>query len=295
MEPYVLERKSLEYRKTILRIIKQANAGHTGGSLSCVDILNVLYNCILNVSPQNIHSPDRDRYIHSKGHSVEALYTVLADRGFFDPADLDTLCRYRSRYVGHPTRQVNGIEHNTGGLGHGLSVAVGLALAGKMDCHPYRVFVLLGDGELGEGSNWEAAMSAAHYHLDNLVAIVDRNGLQITGSTEDVSGLEPLGEKFAAFGFAVRSVDGHDLTGLASLLGQVPFESGRPSLVLARTVKGKGVRFMENAVAWHHHVPNDAEYAAALAELDRRLTSLEGGGTAPRDTTSPAYPAEVQV
>lgn len=265
-----LERKAIAYRRTILRIIKKANAGHTGGSLSSVDIINVLYNQIMNVTPENFHRPDHDRYIQSKGHSVEALYTVLADRGFFSPSDLDTLCRFQSHYVGHPTRKVNGIEHNTGALGHGLSVAVGLALAGKMDRRPYRIFVLLGDGELAEGSNWEAAMSAAHYHLDNLIAIVDRNCLQISGPTEDITGLEPLLDKFSAFGFSSRSVDGHNFAELIEVFNQAPFEPGRPSLVLANTIKGKGVHFMENAVDWHHHVPSPEEYASAMAELDHR-------------------------
>jgi transketolase len=270
-----MEHRSITYRRTILRIIKNAGTGHTGGSLSCIDLINVLYNQVMNVSPENFTSPGRDRYIQSKGHSVEALYTVLADRGFFDPADLDTLCRYGSHYVGHPTRKVSGIEHNTGALGHGLSVGVGLALAARMDNRPYHVFVLLGDGELAEGSNWEAAMSAAHYHLDNLVVIVDRNRLQISGSTEEVTGLEPLAEKFAAFGFCVRSVDGHDHAALVKVFHQVPFEAGRPNLILAQTIKGKGIRFAENALDWHHHVPTDGEYAAALAELDLQEAGLK--------------------
>ena len=269
-----MEHKSIAYRRTILKMIKNARAGHTGGSLSCIDLLNVLYNGVMNVSPENFHSPDRDRYIQSKGHSVEALYAVLAERGFFDPADLDTLCRYGSHYVGHPTRKVNGIEHNTGALGHGLSVGVGMALAARMDSRAYRVFVLLGDGELAEGSNWEAAMSAAHYHLDNLVVIVDRNRLQISGSTEEVTGLEPLAEKFSAFGFCVRSVDGHNLAELMRVFHQVPFETGRPNLIMAQTIKGKGVRIAENAVEWHHHVPTDGEYAAAMAELDLQEARL---------------------
>jgi transketolase len=263
-----LRRRSIHYRKKVLSAIKKANAGHTGGSLSCLDILNVLYNHVLNVSPENVDSPDRDRYIHSKGHSVEALYVVLADKGFFPEDDLATLCRYQSQLAGHPTRKVRGIEHNTGALGHGLSFAVGVALAGKKDRRPYRVFVLLGDGELSEGSNWEASLTAAHYHLDNLVAIVDRNGLQITGPTEEVCPLEPLEEKFKAFGYCVRSVDGNDVADLVRAFGQVPFEKGRPSLILAHTVKGKGVSFIENAVAWHHRVPTDEEFGQAMRELD---------------------------
>ena len=190
-----LKIKSVQYRKDILKYIKMANAGHTGGSLSCVDILNVLYNTVMNVSPENIRDVNRDRYIQSKGHSVEALYVVLADKGFFPSEDLETLCAYNSQYVGHPTRKINGIEQNTGALGHGLSLGVGVALAGKIDDRTYSVYILLGDGELGEGSNWEAAMTASHYNLDNLIAIVDYNKLQITGKTKDVCNSDPLKEQ----------------------------------------------------------------------------------------------------
>ncbi len=264
-----LRLKSVAYRRTVLKIIFQAGAGHTGGSLSCVDILNVLYNHVLNVSPENFDDPDHDRYIQSKGHSVEALFTVLADRGFYPVEDLDTLGQYRSPFIGHPTRKVRGIEQNTGSLGHGLSVAVGLALAAKKDGRAYRVFTLLGDGELTEGSNWEASMAAAHYGLDNLVAIVDRNGLQITGPTEQVMALESLEAKFTAFGFAVQSCDGNDVADLVRTFGRVPFAPGQPNLILAHTVKGKGISFIENQVGWHHHVPTDAEMVQAMAELDR--------------------------
>lgn len=267
LSPAQLELKSIEYRRTVLRIIKQANAGHTGGSLSCLDILNVLYNHVMNVDPANPAHPLRDRYIHSKGHSVEALYTVLADKGFFPASELDTLCRAGSHFIGHPTRKVPGIEQNTGALGHGLAVAVGMALAAKRSGAPYRVFTTMGDGELTEGSVWEAAMAASHYGLDNLVVIVDRNGLQITGRTEDVMTLEPLSDRFAAFGFATRAVNGNDVAALAVCFDQTPFVPGKPSFVLARTVKGKGVSFMEDASKWHHHVPTDQEMAAALQEL----------------------------
>ncbi len=263
-----LRLKSVAYRRTILTIIHHAKAGHTGGSLSCIDILNVLYNHVMNVSPENFSDPNRDRYIQSKGHAVEALYTVLADRGFFPAEALYTLSRYQSHFVGHPTRKVPGIEQNTGALGHGLSVAVGLALAAKKDKRPYRVFTLLGDGELTEGSNWEASMSAAHYRLDNLVAIVDRNGLQISGPTEQVMSLESLTDKFTAFGFAVRTCDGNDIGDLLRVFEALPFAPGKPNLILARTVKGKGVSFIENALNWHHKVPSDDELARALAELD---------------------------
>lgn len=271
-----LKAKSAEYRRTILRIIKQARAGHTGGDLSSIDILNVLYNHTLCVSPATFTDPNRDRYVQSKGHCVEALYTVLADRGFFPEAELDTLCKYQSRLIGHPTRSVPGIEQNTGSLGHGLAVAVGMAIAARLDGRSYRVFTLLGDGELDEGSNWEASLAAAHYQLDNLVVIIDRNGLQITGLTEMVSPLEPLADKFRAFGYAVREVDGNDTRALVEVFDQVPFETGKPNLILAHTIKGKGVSFIENSHKWHHRVPSDEEYDTALQELDLNYELDEG-------------------
>ena len=200
----------------------------------------------------------------------------MADRGFFPPEELDTLCKYQSHFIGHPTRSVPGIEQNTGALGHGLAVAVGMALAAKLDRRSYRVFTLLGDGELDEGSNWEASLAAAHYKLDNLIVIVDRNGLQITGPTESVNPLEPLAEKFRAFGYAVREVDGNDTQALVEIFNQVPFEAGKPNLVLAHTVKGKGVSFIENSVKWHHRVPTDEELETARRELDQALAQLEG-------------------
>jgi transketolase len=263
-----LRLKSIGYRLDLLRYIVQAGAGHTGGSLSCVDILNVLYNRVLRVSPQTFHDPNRDRYLQSKGHSVEALYVVLADCGFFPKSELETLCRYQSPFVGHPTRKVPGIEMNTGALGHGLSISVGLALAGKLDAASYRVFTLLGDGELAEGSNWEAAMAAAHYRLDNLTAILDHNTLQITGHTRDVCSNAPVDEKFCAFGWNVRIVDGHDVAALGETLNSAP-EAGQPTFVIANTVKGRGVSFMENVAKWHHGVPSESEYQRALAELER--------------------------
>jgi len=258
--------RSFALRRRLLRVIHTAGAGHTGGGLSCLDILSVLYHRVLHVSPETADHPGRDRYVQSKGHCVEALYTVLADCGFFPAADLDTVCRYRSPYVGHPTRKIRGIEMNTGALGHGLSVCVGMALAARMDSATYRTYTLLGDGELAEGSNWEAAMAASHYHLDNLVAILDHNSLQITGRTRDVMSNEPLAEKWRAFGWAVRAVDGHDYAALTAAL-TCP-HPGQPLLVLAHTVKGKGVSFMEQVAKWHHGVPSDAELARALAELD---------------------------
>ena len=192
---------------------------------------------------------------------------MLADRGFFPASDLDTVCHYQSHYVGHPTRHIHGIEMNTGALGHGLPICIGMALAAKMDAAPYRVCTLLGDGELAEGSNWEAALAAAHYQLDNLVAILDHNTLQITGHTRDVMSNEPLDDKWRAFGWTVRMVDGHDYAALTKALNDPP-EPGRPTFIIANTTKGKGVSFMENVAKWHHGVPNQAEFKQALADLD---------------------------
>jgi transketolase len=263
----------------VLEIIKKANAGHTGGSLSAIDILNVLYNRVLNVSPQNFADGNRDRYIHSKGHSVEALYVVLADQGFYPEAALDSMGKYQSHFIGHPTRKVNGIEQNTGALGHGLPIAVGIAIAGKKDGNSFRVFALLGDGELEEGSNWEASMSASHHGLDNLVVIVDYNKLQITGPIETITGIDNLRQKLAAFGYAVREVDGNNISDLVSVFDQIPFEPGKPNLVLAHTTKGKGISFIENRADWHHHVPNDEEFATAMLELDaaRKRWEIQNG------------------
>jgi transketolase len=268
--------KSWRYRRKMLEIIKHAGAGHTGGGLSSIDILNVLYNRILKVSPATCADPQRDRYIQSKGHCVEALYVVLSDRGFFPESQLQTLCQYRSHFVGHPTRKVPGVEQNTGALGHGLSICVGLALAAKLDRNGNRVITLLGDGELAEGSNWEAAMAAAHYRLDNLTAIVDRNTLQITGRTRDVCSSEPLDAKFAAFGWHVQTVDGHDLDVLTATLGAPPVPE-KPTVVIANTIKGRGVSFMEDVAKWHHGVPGDEEYGRALAEIDLAIAHLGQG------------------
>jgi transketolase len=235
-----LAMRSWIYRRKILQNIKLAGAGHTAGSLSCVDLLNVLYNRVLNVSPANIQDPHRDRYIQSKGHSVEALYVVLADVGVFPESELQTLCRFQSHFVGHPTRKIPGVEQNTGALGHGLSLSCGVALAGKMDGYGFRVVTLLGDGELAEGSIWEAAMLASLYRLDNLTAIVDHNTLQITGRTSDVCSNAPLDKKFSAFGWTVREVNGHDFAQLTEALTTAP-EQGKPTVVIANTVKGKGI------------------------------------------------------
>ena len=274
MNEQELALKAARLRQDVLRVIKHAGAGHTGGSLSALDILTVLYNRVLRVSPETMHAPARDRYIQSKGHSVEALFVVLADRGFFPMAELDTLCKYKSHFVGHPTRKVPGIEQNTGALGHGLPISVGCAIAAKKDNNGARVFTLLGDGELAEGSNWEGAMAAAHYQLDNLYAIVDHNGLQITGKTRQVCSNEPLDQKFAAFGWTVRIVDGHNYTELIRAF-ETPPEPGKPTVVIANTIKGRGISFMENVGKWHHGVPSDTEYTQAMKELETAVAKLE--------------------
>ncbi len=269
-----LQLKSVNYRKALLKYIKIAKAGHTGGSLSCTDILNVLYNDVLNVSAENFSDPKRDRYIQSKGHSVEALYVVLADQGFFPESDLETLCKFQSKYVCHPTRKVKGIEFNTGALGHGLPISAGIALASKKDNAGYWVFTLLGDGELAEGSNWEAAMMAAHYKLDNLVAILDHNTLQITGRNRDVCSPYPIDEKFKAFGWSVISIDGNSIPQLRETFGKLPLEKEKPTLIIANTVKGKGVSYMEDVKKWHHGVPSDEQYQLAMQELDQQYAEL---------------------
>ena len=274
MTDHELQLKAIHLRKMTLEAIVGAGAGHTGGSLSCLDILNVLYNRILNVSPETFGSATRDRYVQSKGHSVEALYAVLADRGFFPEAELKTICHYQSHFVGHPTRHIPGIEMNTGALGHGLPICIGMALAGKMDSASYRVFTLLGDGELAEGSNWEAGLAAAHYKLDNLTAIIDHNTLQISGHTRDVMSNEPLDEKWRAFGWAVKVVNGHDYAALTEALSK-PAEIGKPTCIIANTTKGKGVSFMENVAKWHHGVPSDAELKQAFGELDLAEAKLK--------------------
>lgn len=286
-----LQFKSIRLRRKLIEAIFEAGAGHTGGGLSCLDILNVLYNRILNVSPETFSSPTRDRYVQSKGHSVEALYVVLADRGFFPETELKTICRYKSHFVGHPTRHIPGIEMNTGALGHGLPISVGMAIAAKMDAGEFgniehrtsdiehrqlrsRVFTLLGDGELAEGSNWEAALAAAHYKLDNLIAIIDHNTLQISGHTRDVMCNEPLDEKWRAFGWAVKIVNGHDYAQLTDALIK-PAEIGKPTCVIANTIKGRGVSFMENVAKWHHGVPSEQELQLALKELETAEKTLQ--------------------
>ena len=275
MEQSILLRKSIEYRKTILKIIFESGAGHTGGSLSCIDILNVLYNSVMDITPKNFSSFDRDHFIQSKGHSVEALYTVLLDCGFYKEEDLRTLNNFNSHFIGHPTKKVLGIEHNTGALGHGLSVAVGMALGLKMDQKKHQVYTLLGDGELSEGSIWEAAMTASKYELENLTAIIDRNRLQITGSTEEVNPIEPLQDKFLSFGFSVIEVKGNDIASLVEVFKKPKKEKNKPYLIIANTTKGAGISFMENQVSWHHKVPSQSEYDLAINELNEAFENVQ--------------------
>lgn len=259
--------KANQIRRDLLHMIYTAKTGHTGSSLSCADIMTVLFYVVLRLDPKRPDWPDRDRFILSKGHAVEGYLCILADLGFFPKKELQSFGQFGSRLIGHPNNKVPGVEMNTGALGHGLSISVGMAIAARKLKKDYRVYTLMGDGEQAEGSVWEAAMAAAHYRLDNLVAILDRNGLQISGSTEDVMSLEPLDEKWRSFGWSVVLVDGHDHAALSQALRSAPAQTGKPTLILARTVKGRAVSFMENVAHWHHGVPTEAEMLQALTEL----------------------------
>jgi transketolase len=249
-------------------MVHGARLGHPGGDLSCADILAALFFHALRVDPSRPEDPKRDRFVMSKGHASASLYATLAEAGFIPREQLATFMKPLSALNGHPNRaKVPGVEANTGPLGHGLPVSVGMAVAAKMDHSDWRTFVLTGDGELQEGSNWEAIMTAAHLRLDNLTAIVDRNGLQQGDRTESTVGLEPLADRWRAFGWSVVEVDGHDVAALTRVFDSVPLEAGRPTCLIARTHKGRGVSFMEDQVGWHHRVPTDQELAAALEEL----------------------------
>jgi transketolase len=264
----VLER-ARRIRRASLRMVHHARMGHPGGDLSCADILAVLYFRVLQLRPESPRDPNRDRFVLSKGHASAALYATLAERGFFPEEELATYLQPLSQLNGHPDRnKLPGVEANTGPLGHGLPIAVGMAIAAKLDGAAWRTFVLTGDGELQEGSNWEAIMSAAHIGLDNLTVIVDRNGLQQGDATERTVALEPLAERWRAFGWGVIEVDGHDVDALVRVFADLPAVAGRPSCVIARTNKGRGVSFIEDRVEWHHRVPTDAELTAALSELE---------------------------
>jgi transketolase len=252
-------------------MVHDAGLGHPGGDLSAADILAVLYFDVMRYDPRTPGLADRDRFILSKGHCSAALYATLALAGFFPEHELHSYMKPLSPLNGHPDRnKVAGVEANTGPLGHGLPIAVGMALAAKMDHAPWRTFVLTGDGELQEGSNWEAAMAAAHRQLDNLTLIVDRNRLQQGDTTERTVSLEPLRDRWQAFGWSVVDIDGHDVTALRETLRRVPIAPGRPTCLIAHTHKGRGVSFMEDKVEWHHRVPTTAELEIALRELDAR-------------------------
>jgi transketolase len=265
---------SRQIRRTSLRMVHAAGMGHPGGDLSSADILTVLYFRVLRVDPRNPLDANRDRFIMSKGHCSGVFYATLAKAGFFPEDELEAYMQPGARLNGHPPRgKVPGVEASTGPLGHGLAVAVGNALGARLGGAGWRTVVLTGDGELQEGSNWEAAMAAAHYRLDNLTLIIDRNGLQLTDSTERTMALEPLADKWRSFGWSVRPVDGHDHGALEKVLKSVPFSRGRPNCVIAATHKGQGVSFMRDNVKWHHKVPSSQELEAALSELE-----LERGG-----------------
>jgi transketolase len=260
---------ALAIRRHCLQMVHAAHLGHPGGDLSAADILAALYSGVLRIDPLDPRMPDRDRFILSKGHCSGSLYATLAETGFFPREWLADYMKPLSKLNGHPDRnKVPGVEANTGPLGHGLPIGVGAAKAAKITGASWKTFVLTGDGELQEGSNWEAAMAAAQFQLDNLTVIVDRNGLQQGDATERTVGLEPLAERWRAFGWAVKEVDGHHMETLIRCFRDAPFEPGRPSCVIAHTHKGRGVSFMEDRVEWHHRVPTAEELAVALAELD---------------------------
>ena len=267
--------KAYDLRQDVLDIIVSGGGGHIGGDMSSMEIMLTLYSR-MNVSPDKQRDPDRDRFVLSKGHCVETLYAVLADKGFLDLNEVkEKFSKFGSEYIGHPHNTLPGIEMNSGSLGHGLSVCVGMALAGRMDKKNYRVYTLMGDGELAEGSVWEGAMAAGHYKLDNLCAIVDRNHLQISGTTEQVMTPGDLPARFAAFGWHVINVqDGNDVDQLNAAFDEAAQTKGRPTVVIANTVKGKGSVLMENKASWHHHLPNAAEYAAISKELKERKEAL---------------------
>lgn len=261
-------------RRIRLHALRMTNSGggsHIGAVFSCADILAVLYGSILRVHPDSPKSPARDRFILSKGHAGAGLYAALAERGFFPVEQLATHYQDGSLLCGHVSHKVPGVDLSTGALGHGLSVAAGMALSAHLSSAPHRVFCLLSDGECDEGSTWEAVLFAAHHRLDRLVAIVDFNHIQGIGRVEDVIALDPFADKWRSFGWSVEEVDGHDHDALRRLLSRLPFSPGRPSCLIARTTKGKGVSFMEDTVLWHYRIPAGAEFIAALTELESQL------------------------
>ena len=273
--------KALAYslREDVIDIIMSGKAGHIGGDMSVMEILTELYFEQMNVSPENMDDPDRDKFVMSKGHSVEAYYAVLAKKGFFETKEVvEKFSKFGSQFIGHPNNKLPGIEMNSGSLGHGLPVSVGMALAGKMDGKDYRVYTVMGDGELAEGSVWEGAMAASHYKLDNLCAVVDRNRLQISGNTEDVMSQDDQHERWKAFGWNVIDVaDGNDIDQLREAFDQAKTVKGQPTVLIANTVKGKGSSVMENKANWHHKVPNEEELAQIRKDLAARKEELLHG------------------
>lgn len=263
-----LKALSFELRKNVLDMIYKAKTGHIGGDFSVMDVLVTLYFKQMNISPENQDDENRDRFVLSKGHSVEAYYSVLAAKGFFPIEEvIQQFSTFESKYIGHPNNKLPGIEMNSGSLGHGLPVCVGMALAGKMNQKDYRVYTVMGDGELAEGSVWEGAMAAGHYKLDNLCAVVDRNRLQISGGTEEVMAHDDLDARFASFGWHVVHADGNNIDALNVAFEEAKTVKGKPTVVIADTTKGCGVSFMENQAAWHHKVPTVEEYEKATVEL----------------------------
>lgn len=271
--------KALAYqlRMDAIDIICAGKAGHIGGDMSVMEILTELYFKQMNISPENAEDENRDLFVLSKGHSMEAYYAVLAEKGFLDKQDiLENFSKFGSKYIGHPNNKLPGIEMNSGSLGHGLPVCVGMAKAGKMDGKDYRVYVVMGDGELAEGSVWEGAMAARQYRLDNLCAVVDRNRLQISGNTEDVMGHDDLHERFKSFGWHVIDVaDGNDIDQLDAAFEEAKTVKGKPTVLIANTIKGKGSSIMENKAPWHHKVPNPEEYQIIMGDLKAAKEALE--------------------
>lgn len=271
-----LKKKATIIRKHIIDEVFSANSGHPGGSLSCADILTTLYFDEMRVDPKNPKDPNRDRFVLSKGHCAPALYATLALKGFFPEADLNTFRKVDSYLEGHPSMNyVPGVDMSTGSLGQGISTAVGMALAGKIDKKDYRVYSILGDGEIEEGLVWEAAMAAAHYKLDNLTAFVDYNGLQIDGNITDVMNPEPIADKFAAFGWNVISINGHDHEAIKNAIEAAKTVKGKPTMVVCHDIKGKGVSFMEGDYGWHGKAPNQEQRDQAIQELDAQLAEIE--------------------
>ncbi|SEF60314.1 transketolase [Caloramator fervidus] len=263
-----LKEIALTLRKDIIKMLTESGSGHPGGSLSAVEILTALYFSEMRIDPNNPRWEDRDRFVLCKGHAAPVLYAALAERGFFDKKHLSTLRKLGSILQGHPNmNDTPGVDMSTGSLGQGLSVANGMALAGKLDNKDYRVYALLGDGEIEEGQVWEAAMTAAHYKLDNLTAFLDHNGLQIDGPVSEVMNVEPVDEKFKAFGWHVIVIDGHDFEQIFKAIDEAKATKGKPTIIIANTIKGKGVSFMENVVGWHGTAPNKEQCEKALAEL----------------------------